>query len=224
MTERLYEGLFLVAATEAASEWNEIEVQIRALIEKHGATIEYAERWPEQRLAYPVKGVKRGVYFLAYFTSDTGAIVSIRSDGQLNEKVLRMLIIQEDFLDVEMAKRKEAAARSAESAARSAAEANKPPADATEPTTNSKSTDDGDAGETAKEAVVAEDLPATSSDAQADPVDPVDPVAPVEAPAEPEASVEEVVEEVVEEAVEDVAEDAADEVVKEVASTEEETQ
>ena len=213
MTERLYEGLFLVAATEAASEWNEIEVQIRALIEKHGATIEYAERWPEQRLAYPVKGVKRGVYFLAYFTSDTGAIVSIRSDGQLNEKVLRMLIIQEDFLDVEMAKRKEAAARSAESAARSAAEANKPPADATEPTTKSKSTDDGDAGETAKEAVVAEDLPATSSDAQADPVDPV---APVEAPAEPEASVEA--------SVEEVAEDAADEVVKEVASTEEETQ
>ena len=100
MTERLYEGLFLVAATEAASEWSEIEVQIRALIENNGATIEYAERWQEQRLAYPVKGVKRGVYFLAYFTSDTGAIASIRSDGQLNEKVLRMLIIQEDFLEV----------------------------------------------------------------------------------------------------------------------------
>jgi small subunit ribosomal protein S6 len=207
LTERLYEGLFLVAATEAASEWSEIEVQIRALIENHGATIEYAERWPEQRLAYPVKGVKRGVYFLAYFTSDTGVIASIRSDGQLNEKILRMLIIQEDFLEVEMAKRKEAAARSVESAARSAAEANKPPAEAAEPTTRSEATDEGDTGETAKEAVVAEDLPATSSDAQ---------VEPVETPTEAEASVEDV--------VEDVVEDAADEAVEEVASTEEETQ
>jgi len=216
LTERLYEGLFLVAATEAASEWSEIEVQIRALIENHGATIEYAERWPEQRLAYPVKGVKRGVYFLAYFTSDTGAIASIRSDGQLNEKILRMLIIQEDFLEVEMAKRKEAAARSAESAARSAAEANKPAAEAAEPTTKSESTEDGDADETAKEAVVAEGLPATSSDAQVDPVDSVDPEDPVEAPAEVEAAVENV--------VEDAADEAVEEAVEEVASTEEETQ
>ena len=113
LTERLYEGLFLVDAAVAATDWAEIEKQICGLIEEQGATIEYSERWPEQRLAYPVKGVKRGVYFLAYFTSDTGAIAAIRSDGQLNENVLRMLIIQEDFLGVEMAKRKEAAARAA---------------------------------------------------------------------------------------------------------------
>lgn len=113
LTERLYEGLFLVDAAAAATDWAEIENQIRGLIEQQGATIEYSERWPEQRLAYPVKGIKRGVYFLAYFTSDTGAIAAIRSDGQLNENVLRMLVIQEDFLDLEMAKRKEAAARAA---------------------------------------------------------------------------------------------------------------
>ena len=199
MTERLYEGLFLVAATEAASEWSEIEVQIRALIENHGATIEYAERWPEQRLAYPVKGVKRGVYFLAYFTSDTGVIASIRSDGQLNEKILRMLIIQEDFLEVEMAKRKEAAARSVESAARSAADANKPAAEATEPTTTS-------------------DTQAEAADAAeaAEAADAVDAVDAVEAPAEAEASVANV--------VEDAADEAVEEAVEEVASTEEETQ
>jgi small subunit ribosomal protein S6 len=113
LTERLYEGLFLVDAAAAATDWAEIENQIRGLIEQQGATIEYSERWPEQRLAYPVNGIKRGVYFLAYFTSDTGAIAAIRNDGQLNENVLRMLVIQEDFLDLEMAKRKEAAARAA---------------------------------------------------------------------------------------------------------------
>ena len=113
MTERLYEGLFLVDAAVAATDWADIEKQISGLIEQQGATIEYSERWPEQRLAYPVKGIKRGVYFLAYFTSNTDAIAAIRSDGQLNENVLRMLIIQEEFLGVEMAKRKEAAARAA---------------------------------------------------------------------------------------------------------------
>ncbi|MEE2857997.1 MAG: 30S ribosomal protein S6 [Planctomycetota bacterium] len=113
MTERLYEGLFLVDAAVAATDWADIEKQISGLIEQQGATIEYSERWPEQRLAYPVKGIKRGVYFLAYFTSNTDAIAAIRSDGQLNENVLRMLIVQEEFLGVEMAKRKEAAARAA---------------------------------------------------------------------------------------------------------------
>jgi len=47
LTERLYEGLFLVDAAAAATDWAEIENQIRGLIEQQGATIEYSERWPD---------------------------------------------------------------------------------------------------------------------------------------------------------------------------------
>ncbi|MDE0959351.1 MAG: 30S ribosomal protein S6 [Planctomycetota bacterium] len=215
MTERLYEGLFLVAATEAASEWTAIEGQIRAMIESHGATIEYAERWPEQRLAYPVKGVKRGVYFLAYFTSDTGAIASIRTDGQLNEKILRMLIIQEDFLVTEMAKRKESAARSAEYAAKKASaeaestSADAKAADATVADATDTDTDAADADATVADATDSVPAAAGATDAGEAAVD-----APVSSDETVAAADEERV----------VAQVDEESPVEEVANTEEETQ
>ncbi len=168
LTERLYEGLFLVDAAVAATDWADIEKQISGLIEQQGATIEYSERWPEQRLAYPVKGIKRGVYFLAYFTSNTDAIAAIRSDGQLNENVLRMLIVQEEFLGVEMAKRKEAAARAA---AVPVAEPETQPESKSESDSESKS-DSGSEGEGVVEDAMAasegDSLDASTPEADAD--------------------------------------------------------
>lgn len=122
MTERLYEGLFLVDAAEATQDWTTLESFIRGIIDQNGCVIEHAEKWPEQRLAYDVNGVKRGVYYLTYFRGDSQAVAPIRSDAQLSEKILRFLVIQEPFLEDEMSKRKEAAARKLASSAPAAAE------------------------------------------------------------------------------------------------------
>jgi small subunit ribosomal protein S6 len=240
LTERLYEGLFLVDAAAAATDWAEIENQIRGLIEQQGATIEYSERWPEQRLAYPVKGIKRGVYFLAYFTSDTGAIAAIRSDGQLNENVLRMLVIQEDFLDLEMAKRKEAAARAAavavakpeakpeaESEAKPEAESEAKPEAESEAKPEAESVPEPDSAvEDAMAASEGDTLdvvtPETADAADGEePIEeePIEAVASEETDSGAEVSDPEVVGEVV--PTEGEADAATDETVEEVANTEE---
>ncbi|MGE4619061.1 MAG: 30S ribosomal protein S6 [Planctomycetota bacterium] len=139
MTERLYEGLFLVDAAEASQGWTDLESSIRSIIDQHGGVIEHAEKWPEQRLAYEVNGAKRGVYFLTYFRSDPQSVAPIRSDAQLSEKIMRLLIIQEPFLEEEMTKRKELAKRrnaepapaaAADSAPADSAAADAAPADA----------------------------------------------------------------------------------------------
>ncbi len=217
MTERLYEGLFLIDAAIAASEWTEIEGQIRTLLQNNGADIQYAEKWPEQRLAYPVKGVKRGVYFLAYFNASSGSIASIRSDGQLNEKILRMLIIQEDFLPIEMEKRREAAERAAAApppptpAAKDASESSDAPAESAEAPVE----ESADAGETAEAA--GDETPSTETQSSAG-ESAVEESAEV---AEESAEVTEESAEVTEESAE-VAEETAAE-VEEVVSKEEET-
>ncbi len=113
MTERLYEGLFLIDASVASQGWTELESMMIAIVESHGGAIEYSEKWPEQRLAYEIKGTKRGVYFLIYFRADTQSIVSMRTDAQLNEKIMRSLFVQEDFLEEEMKRRKDIADRRA---------------------------------------------------------------------------------------------------------------
>jgi ribosomal protein S6 len=247
LTERLYEGLFLIDAAAAATDWAEIENQIRGLIEQQGATIEYSERWPEQRLAYPVNGIKRGVYFLAYFTSDTGAIAAIRNDGQLNENVLRMLVIQEDFLDLEMAKRKEAAARAAavavakseakpeakpeaKSEAEPEAESEAKPEAESEAKPEAESEAEPEAESVPESASPVEDAMAASEGDTLDVVTPeaadaVDGEEPIKAEAseEPDSGAEVSDPEVVGEVVPTEGEDdaATDETVEEVANTEE---
>ena len=113
MTERLYEGLFLVDASVASQNWAELEALMTGIVTNHGGSIEYSEKWPEQRLAYEINGTKRGVYFLVYFRADTQSIVSMRNDAQLSEKIMRCLFVQETFLEEEMKRRQEVAERRA---------------------------------------------------------------------------------------------------------------
>lgn len=123
MTERLYEGMFLVDSAEATRDWDDVEAHLRGLIEKHGGAIEYSERWPEQRLAYEVNGCKRGVYYLSYFRSDSQSITPLRADVELSDRVLRMMVVQEDFTSTEMDRRREMADRRAVRAAEAAEKA-----------------------------------------------------------------------------------------------------
>ena len=123
MTERLYEGLFLVDASVASQNWAELEALMTGIVTNHGGSIEYSEKWPEQRLAYEINGTKRGVYFLVYFRADTQSIVSMRNDAQLSEKIMRCLFVQETFLEEEMKRRQEVAERRAAEPEPAAAEA-----------------------------------------------------------------------------------------------------
>ena len=114
MTERLYEGMFLLDANEAAKGWADLEGHITGLLEKHEARLEHSERWPDQRLATEIKGVKKGTYFLTYFNAPTQSIAGLRRDIELSDKILRFLVVQEEFLEEEMQRRKDQARRRAE--------------------------------------------------------------------------------------------------------------
>lgn len=114
MTNRLYEGLFLFDANETARDWSALEEHLGALMKKHGLAEEYSERWPDQRLAYDIKGVKKGTYYLSYFNADPQAITPFRRDAELSEKLLRFLVVREEWTAEEMEKRREAAKRRAE--------------------------------------------------------------------------------------------------------------
>jgi small subunit ribosomal protein S6 len=52
--------------------------------------------WDERRLAYPVKGHKKGLYYLIYFRTESGNVVNIERDCALSELILRVLILHVD--------------------------------------------------------------------------------------------------------------------------------
>lgn len=109
-TIRQYEGMFLfpqavTADLAAASD------HVRESITRHGGEIVSLVKWDERRLAYDIKSNKRGVYFLAYFTAQTSAIVSIERDCTLSERMLRAMIVKADHLSMEQMQDAEGQAR-----------------------------------------------------------------------------------------------------------------
>lgn len=96
LTKRLYEGLFLIDAAEAASDWDGITEMIKRILEKGGAEIMSFRKWDERRLAYDIEGKDKGTYILVYFNSPTVAISGIERDFRLSERIMRAMIIRGD--------------------------------------------------------------------------------------------------------------------------------
>jgi small subunit ribosomal protein S6 len=94
MKLKKYEGLFLVTGSEAQKNPDAVEEHIKGLIEKCSCSLLMMDRWPEQRLAYNIKGRSKGTYFLTYFNAPPEAIDTLRRECQLSETVTRNLIIR----------------------------------------------------------------------------------------------------------------------------------
>ena len=107
-----YEAMFLFDPTFGAT-FENCEAEIRRLMTRAEAEILLCQRWDERRLAYKIKGRKRGVYVLVYFKAPTDKITPLERDAQLSEQILRLLVLRADGLTLEMMQ--QAAAARAES-------------------------------------------------------------------------------------------------------------
>ncbi|MFM1867401.1 MAG: hypothetical protein RL591_809 [Planctomycetota bacterium] len=92
-----YEGMFLFPQTVAADLQSAAD-HVLEILSKGGAEIVSLCKWDERRLAYDIKGNKRGVYFLTYFKCDAQKLASIERDARLSEKLLRSMITRADHL------------------------------------------------------------------------------------------------------------------------------
>ena len=98
--EQQYEAMFLFGSG-AATEPEAAQNLVKKFIESHGGEILVLKKWDERKLAYEVKGNKRGTYFLSLFKAPTAAVAQIERDVKLSEEVLRALILKADHLTTE---------------------------------------------------------------------------------------------------------------------------
>lgn len=96
---RMYEGLFLIDNTHASMEWDNVVKHIHDILQKNGAEILKTEKWGEKKLAYKIKGHKRGTYLLIHFNTKSGAITAIKRDFQLSDYIIRSLIVKDDKIE-----------------------------------------------------------------------------------------------------------------------------
>lgn len=101
VTKRTYEAMFLVDSALAASDWDGINELIKGIIEKYGGEIISMRKWDERRLAYEIKGTSRGTYILVYFKADTQVVKDIERSVSLNDKLMRVLVLNAEHMTEE---------------------------------------------------------------------------------------------------------------------------
>ena len=95
---RLYEALILLNQRAVSDDFSGCVEHVREILGRADAELVVLRRWDERKLAYEIKGQKRGTFLLAYFRADARQIVNIERDCNLSELVLRVLIIQADHV------------------------------------------------------------------------------------------------------------------------------
>jgi small subunit ribosomal protein S6 len=95
-----YEAMFLLSQGVAADLSSAVD-HIKEIIARGHGEIIAMKKWDERRLAYEVKGQKRGYYVLCYFKAPGSELGHIERDCNLSEKILRALILRCDHLTVE---------------------------------------------------------------------------------------------------------------------------
>ena len=90
----VYEGMFILDANRLARDREGLPRELTSAIEEAGGQMELSRLWEERRLAYPIKGQRKGAYWITYFRLPTTNLADLTRQLELKEGVLRHLFIR----------------------------------------------------------------------------------------------------------------------------------
>lgn len=96
MPANVYECMFLLDTNKVAGDVPAAAQQLHTLLERNHCEMLASRPWDERRLAYPVKGHKKGLYYLTYFRTEGKNLLNIERDVALSELILRSLVLKVD--------------------------------------------------------------------------------------------------------------------------------
>jgi small subunit ribosomal protein S6 len=94
MPANVYEGMFLLDPSKVSGDVANADKQIRGILEKNNAEVLVSRPWDERRLSYQIGNLKKGMYYLTYFSAEGKSLLGIEQDCKLNEMVVRQLILK----------------------------------------------------------------------------------------------------------------------------------
>jgi small subunit ribosomal protein S6 len=90
----VYECLFILDANRYARDPGGVSGSIPKMVEGAGGELLASRLWIEQKLAYPIRGQRKGTYWLTYFRMDSDKLGEFNRACQLNDGVVRNLVIK----------------------------------------------------------------------------------------------------------------------------------
>ncbi len=93
----VYEGMFILEPGRYSRDPGAVAQQVSDLITQHGGEVLAARLWDERKLAYPIKGHKKGVYWLTYFRMPGGdGLANLERQCEISDEILRKLVLRVD--------------------------------------------------------------------------------------------------------------------------------
>jgi small subunit ribosomal protein S6 len=101
MAANVYECMFLLDTNKVAGDVSAAAKQLHDMLERNQAEMLASRPWDDRKLAYPIKGHKKGLYYLTFFRTEGKNLAKIEHDIALSEIILRSLILYVDPKHVE---------------------------------------------------------------------------------------------------------------------------
>ena len=92
----VYEGMFILDSGKYGRDPGGVAQQINDLIAQFGGTVLAARLWDERKLAYPIKGHKKGAYWLTYFRMPGANVAALERQCDITEDIVRRLVLKVD--------------------------------------------------------------------------------------------------------------------------------
>ena len=101
--KNLYETVIVTTAKPGEEGSAELVGRFKALIERHGGTVQSVDDWGKRRFAYPIQKQTEGYYTLINFESDPEFTAELDRRYQITDGILRTLIVKRDprYLDAQ---------------------------------------------------------------------------------------------------------------------------
>jgi small subunit ribosomal protein S6 len=77
----------------------EIEI-VKELIVQHKGEVQKVESWGKKRLAYEIKKLHEGFYFIITFSAPGKSIREIEEELKLKERLLRVFTVKQSMADI----------------------------------------------------------------------------------------------------------------------------
>lgn len=92
----VYEGMFILDPAKYSRDPAGSAQQINDLIAQFGGSVLAARLWDERKLAYPINGHKKGVYWLTYFKMPGGNLAALERQCEITDDIIRKLVLKVD--------------------------------------------------------------------------------------------------------------------------------
>jgi small subunit ribosomal protein S6 len=90
----VYEGLFILDANKFARDRDSLAREVEGLVEAVDGELLVSRLWEERRLAYPIRGQRKGAYWLMYFRLPTLRLTELTRACEINDSILRQLFVK----------------------------------------------------------------------------------------------------------------------------------